>query len=234
MYDIGICDDGQEICRFIKETIESYAAICKQLVHVDVWHTGEDLKDYLEDGNSLDLLYLDIELFQLNGMDVARYIRNQLDDRRMQIVYISGKQSYAQQLFKTQPMDFLVKPISKEQIEESFDLALRLLGEKENRFRLERGKDICYIRYSDVLYFCSYGRKIQIKTREGTEEYYGKLKEIQEELPEEFLRIHTSFIVNTRWIVHYNYEQVVMENGEILNVSQKYRSEVRKFLMRSL
>ena len=54
------------------------------------------------------------------------------------------------------------------------------------------------------------------------------------QLPKEFLRIHSSFFVNTEWIASYSYEQIVLENGEILNVSQKYRSEVRRFLMRGM
>lgn len=234
MYDIGICDDGIEVCHFFKNVIQKFAESHGSMMNVRTWHTGEDLREYLESGNSLDLLYLDIELFRISGIDVAEYIRNQMEDRRMQIVYISGKQSYAQKLFKTQPMDFLVKPISKIQIEESLKLALHLLKEKAGKFRFERGKEVHYILYPDILYFCSHGRKIQIVTKAGKEEYYGKLNEISMQLPKEFLRIHSSFFVNTEWIASYSYEQIVLENGEILNVSQKYRSEVRRFLMRGM
>ena len=234
MYDIGICDDGIEVCQFIEKIIKEFSKTYSERLNVSVWYKGEDLKEYLEEGHSLDLLYLDIELFRLSGIDVAEYIRNRMEDRRMQIVYISGKQSYAQKLFKTQPMDFLVKPISKIQIEESLKLALHLLKEKAGRFRFERGKEVHYILYPDILYFCSHGRKIQIVTKAGKEEYYGKLNEISMQLPKEFLRIHSSFLVNTEWIASYSYEQIVLENGEILNVSQKYRSEVRRFLMRGM
>lgn len=78
----------------------------------------ESLRDYLAAGGCLDILFLDIGLFQMTGIEAGAYIRNQLDHMGLQIVYISGKASYAQQLFRTQPLDFLVKPIGQEQIDE--------------------------------------------------------------------------------------------------------------------
>ena len=80
----------------------------------------------------MDILYLDIELFEVSGIDAGIFIRKQMENHTMQIIYISGKQSYAQQLFKVQPMDFLVKPIEEEKIEETLALALRLSGETQS------------------------------------------------------------------------------------------------------
>lgn len=128
MYNIGICDDGHNACAFIEKVILQYAEEKNIKVEVFVWHSGEALCEYLKRENILDILYLDIELFETSGIEVAEFIRNELEDRSMQIIYISGKQSYAQQLFKTQPMDFLVKPISEQQIEESLELALKIIG----------------------------------------------------------------------------------------------------------
>lgn len=67
----------------------------------------------MADGH-LDILFLDIELFKMTGIEIGHYIRNELDDMGLQLIYISGQPSYAQQLFKTQPMDFLVKPITQD------------------------------------------------------------------------------------------------------------------------
>ena len=56
MYDIGVCDDGFEICGFIQKVIKEDAATHNNLMYVKTWHTGEELKEYLGSGNSLDLL----------------------------------------------------------------------------------------------------------------------------------------------------------------------------------
>ena len=93
----------------------------------------------------MDILYLDIELFEVSGIDAGIFIRKQMENHTMQIIYISGKQSYAQQLFKVQPMDFLVKPIEEEKIEETLALALKIVGRNTKRFEFQLGKEYYYV-----------------------------------------------------------------------------------------
>ena len=98
MYNIGICDDGENICTDIEKMLLQYAKEQNIQVDTNVWYSGEGLRDYLDAGNHLDILFLDIELFKMTGIEVGNYIRKQLDDMGMQIVYISGKSSYADEL----------------------------------------------------------------------------------------------------------------------------------------
>ena len=116
MYNIGICDDGENICASIENMILQYAEEKKIKTDIKLWYSGEGLCNFLKQGGHLDILFLDIELFELTGIEVGSFIRNKMEDRGMQIIYISGKSSYAQKLFKTQPMDFLVKPITRQQM----------------------------------------------------------------------------------------------------------------------
>ena len=128
MYQIGICDDGKNTCAFIEDVVLKYGKKRNVKMDIQVWNSGEELCAYLETGKQLDILYLDIELFEVSGIDAGIFIRKQMENHTMQIIYISGKQSYAQQLFKVQPMDFLVKPIEEEKIEETLALALKIVG----------------------------------------------------------------------------------------------------------
>lgn len=106
MYNIGICDDGKNVCTLIEDMVLQYVREKDIRADISVWYTGEGLRDYLGKENHLDMVFLDIELFKMTGIEVADYIRNRLDDQGMQIIYISGKDSYARQLFKTQPLVF--------------------------------------------------------------------------------------------------------------------------------
>lgn len=124
MYKIGICDDGKNTCASVEAMLLQYAAQNAIQIDVQVWYTGEKLTEDMILGNHLDILFLDIELFHMTGIEVGTYIRDVLDNRGMQIIYISGKASYALQLFKTQPMDFMVKPITQEQIDKVMDLGV--------------------------------------------------------------------------------------------------------------
>lgn len=232
MYNIGVCDDGENTCSSIENMLLECAKEKNVQIDTNVWYTGEKLKEYLEKGNQLDILFLDIELFKMTGLEVGDYIRNQLDDIGIQIIYISGKASYAQKLFKTQPLDFLVKPISKKQISDVLETAFRIIKRKNEKFEFRQGKDYYYVPMGDIVYFASEGRKVKIITLKENFEFYGKLKEIAKRLPKDFISIHKSYIVNKEYIFHYTYEMVELMNGTVLSISPVNRKQVRESILR--
>lgn len=234
MYNIGICDDVNHVCSYIENIILEYTLKKNRKVNVEVWYTGESLCEYLKTGQEIDILFLDIELFQLNGIQVAEYIRNVLENRRMQIIYISGKDVYAQKLFKTQPMDFLVKPIKKEEVIESVELAFKILDKENNKFRFQYGKEYYSIPFGEIMYFTSNKRKITVVTQKMQYFFYGKIKDLAEKLPSDFIMIHQSYIVNSKYIVHYTYETIELASKAVLPISTKYRKKVRKYLLESI
>lgn len=228
MYNIGICDDGENVCTCIENMILQYMKEKKIQADTNVWYTGEGLRDYLERGNPLDLLFLDIELLGMTGIEVADYIRNRLDDREMQIIYISGKASYAQRLFKTQPLDFLVKPISQNQMNDVLETAFRVMKRKNEKFEFQQGKEYYFVPMGEIAYFGSEGRKVKIVTLKETFEFYGRLREVAKRLPADFFAIHKSYIVNQEHIFQYTYETVELVNGTVLPISPANRKQVRR------
>ena len=130
------------------------------------------------------------------------------------------------------PLDFLVKPIRQEQVEEVLDLAVKILGKNETKFMYQSGRDYYYIPYGDIRYFVSEGRKIRIVTTQGEKEFYGKLRELEKTLPKDFLKIHQSYLVHTLFVARYAYEEVELTDGTILSISKKYRKQVRERLLR--
>lgn len=232
MYNIGICDDGRNICSAIENMILLYTKEREIKADTKVWYTGEGLCRYLEQGNRVDILFLDIELFELTGIEVGDFIRNQLENREMQIIYISGKSSYAQKLFKTQPMDFLIKPITQPQIDEALDLAVKIIGQNSETFEFKNGKEYYYVSYGEIMYFVSEGRKIKIITPHGEQEFYGKMRELEKNLPGEFITIHQSYVINREHVARYTYEMVELTNGTILTISKANRKQVREKILR--
>lgn len=112
MLRIAICDDEITICSHIENIIMEYS---KYFV-IKVFYTGEQLVDYIEQGNKFDLIFLDIELNLLNGIQVGKKIRQDMNDYITKIVYISGKNCYDRELFDVQPLNFIPKPIIKKKL----------------------------------------------------------------------------------------------------------------------
>ena len=131
MYRVGICDDSAIICSYIEQCVMDKSREENIQIETEAWESGESLLKDFQNNYYVDILFLDIELLSMSGIEVAEFVRRQMNDYDMQIIYISGKESYAFPLIKTQPLDFLIKPLSEEKIAEAFLLACKLLGRKE-------------------------------------------------------------------------------------------------------
>ena len=234
MYRIGICDDDKVLCAELEEQIYSIAKELCIPVEVEVWYSGEGIQNDLKKGIQMDLIFLDIELVQNNGVAVGTFIRNEMNDLQTHIVYISAKESYAMQLFKVQPLDFLIKPLAFEQMKEVFVRSIRQKQNAEIYFEYQKGNSVFRILTKDIVYFMSKDKKIVIVKKDGEEEFYAKLKDIAKGLPTDFMMIHQSYIINQMYVSEYSYEFVKMTNGAELNISKPYRKETRSRIKRYL
>ena len=232
MYKIGICDDDKILCSVLEEQIYELSKEIEIKVDVEVWYSGESIQNDLKKGIELDLLFLDIELVRKNGIAIGNFIRNEMENMQTHIVYISSKENYAMQLFKVQPLDFLIKPVSAENIREVLIRSVKQKSSGETYFEYQKGNSVFRVPVRNIAYFMSMDKKIIIVKKDGKEEFYGRLKKIAETLPADFLMIHQSYIINQAYVSEYSYEMVKMADGEHLNISKPYRKETRSKIMR--
>ncbi len=227
MYRIGICDDDKILCALLEEQLHALSAGFSIKFETEVWYSGESLESDLKKGIKLDILFLDIELLQKNGIEVGTFIRDELEDTDTHIVYISSKEGYAMQLFQIQPLDFLIKPISQEKLKAVLSRSMKRKRNEESCFEYQKGSSFFRIPVKEILYFMSMDKRILIIKRNGQEEFYGKLKNVAKQLPADFLMIHQSYIIHQEYVSEYSYESVKMMNGDVLSISKPYRKEVR-------
>lgn len=227
MFQIAICNDEQLFCEYIKEQILACTGKMQAECKIWVYHTGTELRKALEQRNRVDLLFVDIGLADDNGIELGKFIREELQDFQMQLVYLSHEQGYAMQLFQTEPMDFLIKPIKKEQLEGVLQRFFRQQAGMRKIFMYRRGHGVGQIPYHSILYFQSMNHKVVIHTAEGPKEFYGKLKEVEDAAPDYFVRIHKSYLVNEHFISQFQYEKIILRNGQTLTISKSYRSIIQ-------
>jgi DNA-binding LytR/AlgR family response regulator len=215
------------MCLQIKDAIKEYCRGQVEAVRINIFHSGEEVFEFFTDGNDLDLLFLDIELKELNGVDLGVKIRVEFKNEDIQIIYISAKQNYAMDLFQVRPLNFLVKPIDLSIIGTMIEKAIELNG-KNDYFSFKVGRNFHKKRIKDILYFESQGRQIKMVTVDKDIKFYDKLKNVLEVLIDyDFFSIHKSVITNYNHIINFSYDQVVMSNNEVLAISQSHRKEVR-------
>ena len=227
MYRVGICDDDKILCSLLEAQIQRLSAELLTKFEIEVWYSGESLECDLKKGAELDIIFLDIELLQKNGIEIGTFIRDEMEDTDTHIVYISSKQGYAMELFKMQPLEFLVKPISAVRLKEVLERSMKRKKYAESCFEYQRGSRIFRVSVREILYFMSMDKKVLMIKKEGQEEFYGKLKNVMEQLPAGFLMIHQSYVIHQEYVSEYSYESIKMMNGDVLSVSKPYRKEVR-------
>ena len=131
------------------------------------------------------------------------------------------------ELFKMQPLEFLVKPISPARLKEVLERSMKRKKYAKSCFEYQRGSQVFRVSVKEILYFMSMDKKILMIKKDGQEQFYGKLKNVMEQLPAGFLMIHQSYIIHQEYVSEYSYESIKMINGDVLSVSKPYRKEVR-------
>lgn len=224
---IAICDDDGKAIDFLKAKIECQGN--RDEVRT-FFHAGEMTPEKMR---GFDLIYLDIEMPGMNGMELADLLRARQEDACVPpygslplLVFVSGYKEYMGRAFSVQAFDFLVKPVSDEAFRKSYERARKAVGqlcEKDAVLTIKSAGNTYSISASGIVYVESQNRKniIHFNGRE-TIEYYGAMSDLEKELDNRFFRIHKGYIVNMMYIQKYDRSSVSLSSGEILLMS-KYR-----------
>lgn len=233
MLSIAICDDDQRACTVLNNMVKK---ACRELdveVSTLIFSSTSELKRTLDNKNTYDLLFLDIEFDDMDGIQLGAYIRKSLNDHKQQIVYISGFNSYDRQLFDNQPFNFIPKPFDYNKVINILKDYISIYGSGEFEFKFKCNRKIISIPISRIVYFKSDGRKVTVLSINNKEylsyEFYDKILNIYEVVKDHrFLLIHKSFLVQYRYIAEFGYESLKMINDEAFSISQSNRKSVRE------
>lgn len=230
-----ICDDEKSTCAELEQMLRDFVVEKNINMEIDVFYDGDALVRYLKNEKAPDILFLDIELPGMNGVEIGKYIRDILGNSDMFLVYISSGKGYVMELFQNQPFDFLLKPIREERLYQVMRKIQNIVSRNEGNFQYKNQGNSYRLRYKEILYFQSNGKKINIVMENGTESFYGKLSEVEEACPESmFLRIHKSYLINIHYVKEVTYTWVKMINGDVLDISRPNRVAIRRKLMESM
>nr|WP_320024879.1 LytTR family DNA-binding domain-containing protein [uncultured Acetobacterium sp.] len=233
MFNIAICDDQRVICSEIETIILDYQELTRQEMQIEVFYSAEKLNTFMEYEHNFDMIFLDIEMKGLNGLELGRKIREEMDNQITQIVYVSGKNSYYRELFEVRPMHFLSKPVEPDKVIKDIELAMKLINRLGGLFSYKKGSDTHKLPIKNIIYFQSINREIKIVTTTGEELFYGKLQDVFHQVAKyQFMNIHKSYIINYEYVAKFKYDEVVMSNSVCLPISQLKRKEVRGLQMK--
>lgn len=230
-YKIGICDDEHVTCTELENIILRFYSYNLYKVEVYVWNSGDKCCEDIKNGNKVNLLFLDIALPGMNGVDTGKYIRETMNDQTTKIIYISSKTNYAMELFQIHPYDFLVKPYTKEKVNSLLEKIMNIEKIDRMQYVYSVHGNTYRVDYGDIINFMSNNKMIEINLINGERKTFrGKLKIEAAKLPKQFVKIGQSYIINMKYLKECHYDYVVMRDDVRISISQKYRSEFREKL----
>lgn len=231
MLKFAICDDIDSVCKYIEEFL---VRICKEKnlpMEYDTFYSGDEFISALNK-NVYDCIFLDIEIGSTNGIEVSKYLREEQHNETTEIIYISQHSQYAVDLFDYDPIAFLLKPFDDLLMMKAFNKFLKRMNIGEEVYVIKTGCDIERIPIKDILYFESSDHRIILHTSTEIESFYDKIDNIITKVDKKvFIQIHKSIIVNSRHIKRFGYDSVVLDNEEILPISQSRRKAVRLWIL---
>ncbi|AHM59446.1 LytTR family two component transcriptional regulator [Flammeovirgaceae bacterium 311] len=177
-----------------------------------------------------DLLFLDVQMPQLNGLEFLRSLQH-----RPKVILVSAHREYALEGFELDVVDYLLKPVSFERFLRSLDkFRQRQVPPGSIKEEEEKAAEFLYIRadrktvklvLAEVLYIESMSDYLKIHTLDCMYLTKEKISTIEQKLPSHFIRIHRSFILNTRHLQAYTHETIEVA-GKQLPISRSFRQEV--------
>jgi len=218
-YKIAVCDDEPAHIRIIRGILPDE--------EIDSYTNPENLLDAISSGERYDVLFLDILMPELDGISLARELRE--FDEDMLIVFITSRIEFMQTGYEVRAFRYLLK----EQIETGLpkiwqDIQKELLDRADAYLTYEFDHRTYRFPCRDILYLESNLRRVILHTIHETAAWYGKLDDLAAKYPM-FVRIHKSYLVNRRHIRSVSAGTVVLANGDILPVSRKYAHSLEEF-----
>ncbi len=195
MLRIGICDDVYDARIALRAALERALERRRTEGRFFEFSCGEGLLRWMEKrAGELDLIFLDIELDKLNGMETARRLRAM--DEGLQLVFVTGYADYVFDGYAVGALGYLMKPPAPEQLDGILTRCMEALCREGGKAFLCRSGDTTYrIPKRNILYFYSDRRKVTCVTAERNYTFYGKLDQVERDAGEGFVRIHQRYLV---------------------------------------
>lgn len=221
---IGICDDQQEYRNMLKKFCSKFFKDTDIEYEVFEYESGEDFaaSECLE----LDILLLDIEMKELNGLQIKNMLQKQ--KKNIKILFVSSHQEKVGDAFGRDVYGFLIKPVSYEKFKEKMNFIIEDINDEIRFVIVEKSDGYEKVFVKDILYIRAYGKYCEIH-RNGMEEYLFSSKSLhdwQDELGKwGFGLCHRSYLVNYYHIKKID-KDIILQNGIKVPFSRRNRKNI--------
>ena len=126
MITCAMCDDELPFAEQLRSLVMAYAKKKRVELQAETFASAEELLEEIENGAGFEILFLDIEMRKMDGIELGKKLRER--SYQTLIIYVSGYDQYMRQLFEAEPFRFLSNPLKQEELENVLDKAFERIS----------------------------------------------------------------------------------------------------------
>lgn len=217
MIHIAICDDEKYMLDEIEKMVSEFFHNKKMEITILKFLSGREL---LKCKKAIDILFLDIQMKEIDGMAAAKVLREQ--NYKGFLIFITILQEAVFQAFEVQAYDYLVKPIEESHFQKTMErLFCSIRSSSEDNLFIQRGNECRIISFDDIIFCEIINRKIylHLKSKEIVD-YYDRMENLEKKLDGRFYKCHRSYLINLKYLKSYKNGMAYLDGEERIPVSR--------------
>lgn len=217
---IAVVEDEIEQYEYVKKLLTQWSEQSGESIVVTHVTCAEEYLISYNQPDIFDVLFLDVYMKQMNGMELAKEIRKY--DREVQMVFLTGVSDYVFEGYEIGAVRYLLKPIKQEKMAETMAVCLEKLKQKSDDYiSFKYQGEMLRLLRSDIFYVEVYGHYLRMVTKTDTYEWKGSLQRMRSKLDaRRFVEANRSTIVNMEYVSKITREECLLENGTCIHVSK--------------
>ena len=223
---IAICDDQQEYRKLIIQYVQFYFK--EHLIGLEAYEfrSGEEL---LSSDKTFDIVFLDIEMNELNGIQTTKELK--IRNKNTIIFIVTAYQKYLDDAMDLNVFRYIDKPIQAKRLYNGLDKAIDLINNNEITFKT-REDGIVTIHKNDIIFVEVKRKIVYVNTIEKQYIAREKMDFFKENLTSSYFAIpHIAYVINFNFVKKFQRDKVQLKNNQIVSIAPKKQTEIKKKFM---
>ena len=229
-YRVAIVDDSKTDAEYVQCILKAWAQDRQAGVQAQKFTSAENFLFHYADDKAWDILLLDIEMGAMDGVSLAKRIRQ--ENKLIQIVFITGFPDFMAEGYEVSALHYLMKPVAREKLFAVLEKAVENLSRNEKQLAISFDRQTELVPLSKITYIEAQKQYVVVHTDAKEYRMKASLTDTEKELDEYFFKCQRSFVVNLRHVLRIGSDSVVLKNGTEVPISRGMSQKIGKEIIR--